>query len=186
PNSASASGAAAAPAIARAPLAAAPSRGESSAPPPSIPPAGARAAEPPLPSAAERSTSAAPAGEQARWKAVVDALQRASASRFFRLSYSKVVSVGDDAIRVALTGREAVAALSAAELKSAIEEAVEREFGRRLAFEPVVQGDGSVPSTQGNHAALDRQAREDPVVQLTVEILEGRVEGVLPRARREV
>ena len=52
-------------------------------------------------------------------------------------------------------------------------------------FEPVVQGDGNVPSTQGNHAALDRQAREDPVVQLSVEILEGRVEGVLPRNRRE-
>lgn len=164
----------------------APVRAASDAPPPSIPPPGARAASSDAALAAERSTAAAGASEQVRWKAVVDALQRASASRFFRLSYSKVVDVGESSLRVALTGREAVAALSAADLKSAIEDAIEREFGRRLVFEPVVQGDGSVPSTQGNHAALDRQAREDPVVQLTVEILEGRVEGVLPRARREV
>ena len=103
----------------------------------------------------------------------------------FRLSCSKVVDVGESSIRVALTGREAAAALSAAEVKATIEDAIEREYGRRLSFEPVVQGDGNVPSTQGNHAALDRQAREDPVVQLSVEILEGRVEGVLPRNRRE-
>jgi DNA polymerase-3 subunit gamma/tau len=158
------------------------------APPPTIPPAGAAPApaRSEAPAMAATSGGAAPANDQARWKTIVDALQRASASRFFRLSYSKVVEVGDASIRVALTGREAVAALSAAEVKSTIEDAVEREFGRRLAFEPVVQGDGSVPSTQGNHAALDRQAREDPVVQLSVEILEGRVEGVLPRNRREV
>ena len=123
--------------------------------------------------------------DQVRWKSLVDALQRASASRFFRLSYSKIVEVGDAAVRVAVTGREAVNALSAPEVKKAIEEAIEREFGRRLAFEPVVVGDGSVPSATANHAALDRQAREDPVVQLSVEILEGRVEGVLPRNRRE-
>jgi DNA polymerase-3 subunit gamma/tau len=156
-----------------------------SGPPPSVAPAGAR--EP-------RAAAAGPAGgqdgagatEQARWKSIVDALQRASASRFFRLSYSKVVDVSESAVRVALTGREAVAALSAPDLKTAIEDALEREFGRRLVFEPVVQGDGAISSTQGNHAALDRQAREDPVVQLSVEILEGRVEGVLPRTRREV
>jgi DNA polymerase-3 subunit gamma/tau len=130
--------------------------------------------------------SIAPAPEQARWKTLVDALQRASASRFFRLSYSKVVQVTDTAVRVAVTGKEAVSALSAPDVKAAVEEAIEREFGRRLAFEPVVLGDGTVPSTQGNHAALDRQAREDPVVQLSVEILEGRVEGVLPRNRREI
>lgn len=123
--------------------------------------------------------------DQARWKSLVDALQRASASRFFRLSYSKVVEVGDQAVRVAVTGREAVNALSAPEVKKAIEEAIEREFGRSLSFEPVVVEDGSVPSATSNHAALDRQAREDPVVQLSVEILEGRVEGVLPRNRRE-
>jgi hypothetical protein len=163
-----------------------PTRAES-APPSTIPPAGAG------PARSDAAAVVAPAGnggpaanDQVRWKTIVDALQRASASRFFRLSYSKVVDVGDTSIRVALTGREAVAALSAAEVKATIEEAIEREFGRRLAFEPVVQGDGSVPSTQGNHAALDRQAREDPVVQLSVEILEGRVEGVLPRNRREV
>ncbi len=115
----------------------------------------------------------------------MDALQRSSASRFFRLSYSKVVEVGDTSVRVAVTGREAVSALSTPEVKSTIEAALEREFGRRLAFEPVVVGDGSVPSATSNHAALDRQAREDPVVQLSVEILEGRVEGVLPRSRRE-
>ena len=154
-----------------------------SAPPPSIPPAGAREAE--APTAQGGAAAGAAATDQARWKSVVDALQRASASRFFRLSYSKVVDVGESSIRVALTGREAAAALSAAEVKATIEDAIEREYGRRLAFEPVVQGDGNVPSTQGNHATLDRQAREDPVVQLSVEILEGRVEGVLPRNRRE-
>ena len=154
-----------------------------SAPPPSIPPAGAREAA--APTAQGGAAAGAAATDQARWKSVVDALQRASASRFFRLSYSKVVDVGESSIRVALTGREAAAALSAAEVKATIEDAIEREYGRRLAFEPVVQGDGNVPSTQGNHATLDRQAREDPVVQLSVEILEGRVEGVLPRNRRE-
>jgi len=123
--------------------------------------------------------------DQVRWKSLVDALQRSSASRFFRLSYSKVVEVGDTAVRVAVTGREAVSALSMPEVKNTIEDALEREFGRRLAFEPVVVGDGSVPSATSSHAALDRQAREDPVVQLSVEILEGRVEGVLPRNRRE-
>ena len=154
-----------------------------SAPPPSIPPAGAREAE--APTAQGGAAAGAAATDQARWKSVVVALQRASASRFFRLSYSKVVDVGESSIRVALTGREAAAALSAAEVKATIEDAIEREYGRRLAFEPVVQGDGNVPSTQGNHATLDRQAREDPVVQLSVSILEGRVEGVLPRNRRE-
>ena len=154
-----------------------------SAPPPSIPPAGAREAA--APTAQGGAAAGAAATDQARWKSVVDALQRASASRFFRLSYSKVVDVGESSIRVALTGREAAAALSAAEVKATIEDAIEREYGRRLAFEPVVQGDGNVPSTQGNHATLDRQAREDPVVQLSVSILEGRVEGVLPRNRRE-
>jgi len=123
--------------------------------------------------------------DQVRWKTLVDGLQRASASRFFRLSYSKLVEVGDEAVRVAVTGREAVAALSTPDVKGAIEDALAREFGRRLAFEPVVVGDGSVPSATANHAALDRQAREDPVVQLSVEILEGRVEGVLPRSRRD-
>ena len=154
-----------------------------SAPPPSIPPAGAREAA--APTAQGGAAAGAAATDQARWKSVVDALQRASASRFFRLSYSKVVDVGESSIRVALTGREAAAALSAAEVKATIEDAIEREYGRRLSFEPVVQGDGNVPSTQGNHATLDRQAREDPVVQLSVSILEGRVEGVLPRNRRE-
>ncbi|MFN8601363.1 MAG: DNA polymerase III subunit gamma/tau [Candidatus Binatia bacterium] len=181
----------AAPRASAAPAAAPPARPQAvaavprseSAQPPSIPPAGAReAATPPVPGGA---AAGAPATDQARWKSIVDALQRSSASRFFRLSYSKVVDVGESSIRVALTGREAAAALSAAEVKATIEDAIEREYGRRLSFEPVVQGDGNVPSTQGNHAALDRQAREDPVVQLSVEILEGRVEGVLPRNRRE-
>ena len=120
-----------------------------------------------------------------RWKTLVDALQRASASRFFRLSYSKVVEIGDSTISIAVTGKEAISALTAPEVKATIEDAIEREFGRRLAFEPVVPGDGSVPSATSNHATLDRQGREDPAVQLSVEILEGRVEGVLPRSRRE-
>ena len=167
------------------PVAVAPVPRADAGPPPSVPPPGARDVAQgagPSPGAPAGDAGAA---EQARWKSIVDALQRASASRFFRLSYSKVIGVGESSVRVALTGREAVAALSTPDVKATIEEALEREFGRRLAFEPVVQGDGTVPSTQGNHAALDRQAREDPVVQLSVEILEGRVEGVLPRTRRE-
>ena len=185
PRSAAAPGSASGPAAsAPRPVAvAAPSR--TAGPPPGIPPAGASEAHG-IAAAPAGAPGSAGATEQARWKSIVDALQRASASRFFRLSYSKVVDVSESAVRVALTGREAVAALSAPDLKTAIENALEREFGRRLAFEPVVQGDGAIPSTQGNHAALDRQAREDPVVQLSVEILEGRVEGVLPRSRREV
>jgi len=123
--------------------------------------------------------------DQVRWKTLVDGLQRASASRFFRLSYSKLVEVGDSALRVAVTGKEAVSALTTPEVKATIEDAIEREFGRRLVFEPIVPGDGSGPSATANHAVLDRQAREDPVVQLSVEILEGRVEGVLPRNRRD-
>lgn len=136
-------------------------------------------------SSAARGTASAASTDQARWKGLVDALQRASASRFFRLSYSKVLEVGDEVLRVAVTGKEAVAALTAPDVRAQIEEAIERAFGRRLRFEPVVPGDGSVPSPTANHAALDRAAREDPIVQLSVEILEGRVEGVLPRNRRE-
>jgi hypothetical protein len=123
--------------------------------------------------------------DQARWKTLVDGLQRASASRFFRLSYSKLLEAGEGALRVAVTGKEAIAALTTPDARAAIEDAIEREFGRRLAFEPVIAGDGTVPSATANHAVLDRQGREDPVVQLSVEILEGRVEGVLPRSRRE-
>jgi DNA polymerase-3 subunit gamma/tau len=134
---------------------------------------------------ADGATRAADGAQQARWKTLVDGLQRASASRFFRLSYSKVVALDERSIRVAVTGKEAISALTTPEVKATIEEAIEREFGCRLAFEPMAPGDGGIPGVTSNHAALDRQAREDPAVQLSVEILEGRVEGVLPRARRE-
>src|SRR5262249_17426573 len=60
------------------------------------------------------------APEQQRWKALVDGLQREKASRFFRLSYSRVLSVGPDAIRVAVAGREAANALLEGDTRESI------------------------------------------------------------------
>src|SRR5262249_29614387 len=78
------------------------------------------------------------APEQQRWKALVDGLQREKASRFFRLSYSRVLAVAPDAIRVAVAGREAANALLEGDTRESIERAIEREFGKKLRFEPTV------------------------------------------------
>jgi hypothetical protein len=115
----------------------------------------------------------------------VDALQRERASRFFRLAYSRVVGLDGDALRVAVTGREAANALADRETREAIEAAIEREFGSRLRFEAVVPGEAvAVESVRVDRATIDRQAREDPLVLASVELLEGRVEAVVPRTRR--
>ena len=91
--------------------------------------------------------------------------------------------------RVAVTGREAVTALSEREVRAAVEAAIERTFGRRVRFAPMVPGPGPGDATGPAPArpetkTLDRQAREDPLVQASVEILEGTVEAVVPRNRR--
>ncbi|MFM8410373.1 MAG: hypothetical protein ACKOCT_08845, partial [Alphaproteobacteria bacterium] len=123
-----------------------------------------------------------------RWQQLVDGLQRERAAKFFRLSFSKLVSIDEEHARVALTTKEAANALSDREVRDAIEDAIEREFGRRVRFLPVVAG---AARTEGAGEAgarseprtLDRQAREDPVVKLSVEVLEGTVEAVVPRKR---
>ena len=90
---------------------------------------------------------------------------------------------------MAVTGREAVTALSEREVRAAVEAAIERTFGRRVRFAPMVPGPGPGDATGPAPArpetkTLDRQAREDPLVQASVEILEGTVEAVVPRNRR--
>ena len=136
---------------------------------------------------ADSEAMASPA-EAERWQRLVESLQRARAAKFFRLSFSKLLSIDADCARVAVTTKEAVNALSAGDVREAIEEAIERDFGRRVRFVPVVPGavagEGGVPSaSRPETRTLDRQAREDPVVQLSVELLEGTVEAVVPRKR---
>ena len=130
----------------------------------------------------------ASASDAERWQRLVEALQRERAAKFFRLSFSKLVSLDDEAARVAVTTREAVNALSEREVRAAIEDAIEQAFGRRVRFEPLVQGASDAGGAGGGALrpeprTLDRQAREDPVVQLSVELLEGTVEAVVPRKR---
>jgi DNA polymerase-3 subunit gamma/tau len=128
----------------------------------------------------------ASAPEQPRWKALVGRLQRERASRFFRLSYSRLLEITEDEIRVAVAGREAADARREDETRRAIERAVEEEFGRRLRFVCVLPDEGEPqPQSRPAQASLDREAREDPVVKLSMEVLEGRVEAVVPRTRHE-
>jgi len=136
---------------------------------------------------ADPDATASPADAE-RWQRLVESLQRERAAKFFRLSFSKLLSIDGDCARVAVTTREAVNALSAGDVRDAIEDAIERDFGRRVRFVPVVPGaaagDGTAASPSRPEArTLDRQAREDPVVQLSVELLEGTVEAVVPRKR---
>jgi DNA polymerase III subunit gamma/tau len=129
--------------------------------------------------------TAEPSPHQPRWQRLVDSLQKERASRFFRLSYSRVVTLDDDRIVVAVTGREAATALLGSETRTQIEAAIEREFGKALRFEPVAPGASASEETGPvDRATLDRRAREDPVVQLSVELLDGRVEAIVPRTRR--
>ena len=133
--------------------------------------------------------STASVSDEARWQHLVEGLQRERAAKFFRLSYSRLLSIDDEEARVAVTGREAVTALSEREVRAAVEAAIERTFGRRVRFAPMVPGPGPGDATGPAPArpetkTLDRQAREDPLVQASVEILEGTVEAVVPRNRR--
>jgi hypothetical protein len=120
---------------------------------------------------------------QPRWDALVAALQREQLSRFFHLAHSHVVDVDGQRIQVAVTRKEAAAALLEPESRTAIEERIHREFNQHLAFEAIFPGKGGASAAPGV-ASLERQAREDPVVQLGVELLDGRVEAVVPRTRR--
>ena len=148
-------------------------------PPPTSPP-------PASSGSATDAGEAASSPEQPRWKALVGRLQRERASRFFRLSYSRLVGITDTEIRVAVAGREAAEALREDETRRAIERAVEEEFGRPLRFVCVLPEEGEVKAqARPAQATLDREAREDPVVKLTMEVLEGRVEAVVPRTRHE-
>jgi hypothetical protein len=102
------------------------------------------------------------------------------------LSYSRLLEISGDEIRVAVAGREAAEALRDGDTVQAIERAVEEEFGRRLRFVCVVPGEGEPqPAAPAPQVSLDREAREDPVVKLSMEVLDGRVEAVVPRTRRE-
>ena len=127
----------------------------------------------------------ASAPEQPRWKALVGRLQRERASRFFRLSYSRLIAISGDELRVAVAGPEAAEALRDAETLQAIERAAEEEFGRRLRFVCVLPGTGEPDQAPATQVSLDREGREDPVVKLSMEVLDGRVEAVVPRNRRE-
>ncbi|MEO2166923.1 MAG: hypothetical protein ABGY42_02165, partial [bacterium] len=119
--------------------------------------------------------------EQPLWKELVDRLQREKASRFFRLSYSRMLEVADGELRIGVTGRDAVTALTAPEIRADIEAAIEDQFGTKLRFAPVVLDEsGAVPKM----ANLDIAAREDPVVKLSMELLDGKIEAVLPREDR--
>jgi DNA polymerase-3 subunit gamma/tau len=147
-----------------------------------------RESAPPPPNRAESGAGAEGTSvpEQPRWKALVGRLQRERASRFFRLSYSRLLEISGDEIRVAVAGREAAEALRDGDTVQAIERAVEEEFGRRLRFVCVVPGEGEPqPAAPAPQVSLDREAREDPVVKLSMEVLDGRVEAVVPRTRRE-
>jgi DNA polymerase-3 subunit gamma/tau len=121
---------------------------------------------------------------QARWDALVATLQREQLSRFFHLAHSRVLTVDDECIRIGVTRKEAVAALTDASSRSTIEDRLERELRRRLALEVVSPGKDAAASPAPTVASLERQAREDPVVQASVELLDGRVEAVVPRTRR--
>jgi DNA polymerase-3 subunit gamma/tau len=145
----------------------------SASPPARLAPRTAPTAAPP----AEVPTSA----EQPRWKELVDRLQREKASRFFRLSYSRMLEVADGELRIGVTGRDAVTALTAPEVRADIEAAIEDHFGTKLRFAPIVLDEsGAVPKM----ADLDIAAREDPVVKLSMEFLDGKIEAILPREDR--
>ena len=128
--------------------------------------------------------SAAGAPGEARWKRLVASLTGRSAARFFRLSFSRLLEI-DEArgdMRILVTGPEAAAALGEAAVVAEIEAAIREEFGRPFRFVAVAD-----ENRQPGGAAqdLDRAAREDPVVKLSVEVLAGHIEAVLPRTRRE-
>jgi DNA polymerase-3 subunit gamma/tau len=158
---------------------AAPAGKSSSASPPATAPAAPVAAA--LSGAVSGSPKSEPSPEQPRWKGVVDALQKEKASRFFRLSYSRLLEVAQGELRVGVTGQDAVTALTNPEVRADIEKAIEKAFGESLRFAPVIlEESGVVPRV----ADLEKEARQDPVVKLGLELLDGKIEAVLPREKR--
>jgi len=140
---------------------------------------------PPAAAAAPPEAVDDPAAQQ-RWEGVVGELQKQQTARFFRLAYSKVVAVGGGVIRISVASRNALAELTRPETRAMIEAAIEREYGRCLRFEPVSPDDaGKGGEPRAESVSLERQGREDPLVRMSVEVLQGRVEGVVARRRRE-
>ncbi len=124
---------------------------------------------------------------QRHWQSVVSELQRKQTARFFRLAYSEVVALRGDTLRVAVTSQAAAEELNRSETRRLIEEALTGEMGRAMRFEPVAgKGGAGEPGKAADAAqSIDRQAREDPVVRLSMEVLDGTFEGVVARSRRE-
>ena len=157
------------------------------APPPSAgtpPQTGAASRAPQAPNARASGSppeAAKASPEQPRWKGVVDSLQKEKASRFFRLSYSRLLEVAEGELKVGVTGQDAVTALTNPEVRADIEKAIANAFGKSLRFSPVVlEESGAVPRV----ADLEKEARQDPVVKLGLELLDGKIEAVLPREKR--
>ncbi len=147
-------------------------------PAPNVPPA-----EPVVAARVDGIRTAGVPGE-ARWKRLVANLTGRSAARFFRLSFSRLLEIDEASgeMRILVTGPEAAAALGEAAVVAEVEAAIRDEFGRPFRFVTVAD-----ENRQPGGAAqdLDRAAREDPVVKLSVEVLAGHIEAVLPRTRRE-
>ena len=119
--------------------------------------------------------------EQPRWKGIVEALQKEKASRFFRLSYSRLLGVAEGELRVGVTGKDAVTALTTPDVREDIERAIATAFGENLRFSPVVlEESGAVPKV----ADLEKEARQDPVVKMGLDLLGGKIEAVMPREKR--
>ena len=128
-----------------------------------------------------QASASAPSPEQPRWKGIVDSLQKEKASRFFRLSYSRLLEVAEGELRVGVTGQDAVTALTTPDVREDIERAIAAAFGKDLRFSPVVlEESGAVPKV----ADLEKEARQDPVVKLGLELLDGKIEAVMPREKR--
>ena len=128
-----------------------------------------------------QASAPAPSPEQPRWKGIVDGLQKEKASRFFRLSYSRLLEVAEGELRVGVTGQDAVTALTTPDVREDIERAIAAAFGKDLRFSPVVlEESGAVPKV----ADLEKEARQDPVVKLGLELLDGKIEAVMPREKR--
>ncbi len=163
------------------PGAAAPARPERGPQRPSAPGNGSAVAPPP-----EAPKPLDDATVQAHWKTVVGALQKQQTARFFRLAYSEVVAVGDGVIRIAVSGKNAIGDLLKPDTRRLIEEAIQQEYGQSLRFEPVsADGASGAADRRSEAKSLDRQGREDPIVQASVELLQGKIEGVVARSRRE-
>ena len=121
---------------------------------------------------------------QETWEALVSELQKQQTARFFRLAYSEVVGLEEDRLWVRVTGGKALAELMKPETRRLIEEAATAAYGRPLLFEGVAsEGEGT--TERAEPVSLERQGREDPVVKWSVEVLDGKVEGVQPLQRRE-